>query len=327
MYSTCLFCTSPLGVNEVIEEFPVGRRLAFDSGRGRLWVVCGSCRRWNLTAIEERWEAIEQCERLYRSTPLRVSTDNIGMTRLREGLELVRIGEPLRPEFASWRYLPIFQRRAQRLAQATTAAPAQKPAWTSSLWTASMFIVFPPLGLFALAGAAREVYTYRLKTYARVPTPGGHSTHAVKAYHLPDARLLRADNPWGWSLEVEHEAGRTELAGAPAQRVLGRLLVAINTTGGSTTDLDRAVDLLGRQAHPDDFFHRQGRASERRRGRRYWWDDSLAGGLKNRAPSTRLALEMALHETVEREAIEGELSSLREAWEEAEEIAAIADGL
>jgi hypothetical protein len=159
------------------------------------------------------------------------------------------------------------------------------------------------------------------------PPPGGHSTHAVKAYHLPDARLLRADNPWGWSLEVEHEAGRTELAGAPAQRVLGRLLVAINTTGGSATDLDRAVDLLGRQTHPDDFFHRQGRASERRRGRRYWWDDSLAGAINNRAPSTRLALEMALHETVEREAIEGELSSLREAWEEAEEIAAIADVL
>ncbi|MBL8961081.1 MAG: hypothetical protein JNJ98_14595, partial [Gemmatimonadetes bacterium] len=51
------------------------------------------------------------------------------------------------------------------------------------------------------------------------------------------------------------------------------------------------------------------------------------GALKNRAPSARLAIEMALHETVEREALEGELQSLREAWEEAEEIAAIADQL
>jgi hypothetical protein len=126
---------------------------------------------------------------------------------------------------------------------------------------------------------------------------------------------------------VEHEAGRTQLAGPPAQRVLGRLLVAINTTGGTGDDLDRAVGLLGRQEHTDHFFHRQGKAAERRRGRRYWWDDSLAGSLKNRAPSTRLALEMALHETVEREAIEGELAALREAWEEAEEIAAIADRL
>ncbi len=30
-----------------------------------------------------------------------MSTDNIGLARLREGLELVRIGEPQRPEFAA----------------------------------------------------------------------------------------------------------------------------------------------------------------------------------------------------------------------------------
>lgn len=325
MYSTCLFCTSPLGSNEVVEEFPVGRRLAFDSGRGRLWVVCPGCRRWNLTALEERWEAIETCERLYRSTPLRVSTENIGMTRLREGLELVRIGDPLRPEFASWRYLPLFQRRRQRMA--ATVAPAEKPAWHSSLWMASFLIVSPPMALLTLAGSVRDVYTYRLKTYAHVPTPGGRGHHAVKAYHLAEARLLHADNPWGWALEVEHEAGRTSLAGPPAQRVLGRLLVAINSTGGTNVDLDRAVDLLGRYDHADTFFHRQGKASDWRRGRRYWWDDSLVGALKNRAPSARLALEMALHESVEREALEGELAHLREAWEEAEEIAAIADTL
>ncbi|MBK8248220.1 MAG: hypothetical protein IPK85_12555 [Gemmatimonadetes bacterium] len=324
MYSTCLFCTSDLGSNEMVEEFPVGRRLAFDSRRGRLWVVCRSCRRWNLTAIEERWEAIEQCERLYRSTPLRVSTDNVGMTRLREGLELVRIGEPLRPEFASWRYLPLFEKRRQNVVQ---SAPAQKPTWSSSLWMASSFIFYPPMALVTLAGSMRDVYTYRLKTYAHVPTPGGRGHHAVKAYHLPEARLLHDDNPWGWKLEVEHEAGRTELAGPPAQRVLGRLLVAINATGGSAEDLDRAVSLLGRYAHADTFFNRQGKASDWRRGRRYWWDDSLVGALKNRAPSARLAIEMALHETVERAALEGELQSLREAWEEAEEIAAIADQL
>ncbi len=302
----------------------MGRRLAFDSVRGRLWVVCRECRRWNLTALEERWEAIEQCERLYRSTPLRVSTDNIGMTRLREGLELVRIGEPMRPEFASWRYLPLFERRRKDVVRAT---PGEKPTWASSLWMASSLILYPPMALLTLAGSVREVYTHRLKTYAHVPTPGGRSHHAVKAYHLPEARLLHDDNPWGWKLEVEHEAGRTELAGAPAQRVLGRLLVAINATGGTGEDLDRAVSLLGRYDRADDFFHRQGRASDWRRGRRYWWDDSLVGALKNRAPSARLAIEMALHETVEREALEGELQSLREAWEEAEEIAAIADTL
>ncbi len=39
MFKTCIFCKRPLGSNEVVETFPVGRRLAFDAARGRLWVV------------------------------------------------------------------------------------------------------------------------------------------------------------------------------------------------------------------------------------------------------------------------------------------------
>src|ERR687893_2823138 len=104
MYHTCLFCHADLGANESVEHFPVGRRLAFDAAKGRLWVVCPRCARWNLTPLEERWEAIEQCERHYRGTRLRASTNNVGLARLRSGLELVRIGPALYPEIASWRY-------------------------------------------------------------------------------------------------------------------------------------------------------------------------------------------------------------------------------
>ena len=114
MYSTCLFCNQSLGSNEVVEAFPVGRRLAFDQRRGRLWVVCRKCEKWNLTPLEERWDAIESCERLFRDTRKRVSTDNIGLARLAEGLELVRIGEPQRPEFAAWRYGDQLGRRRRR---------------------------------------------------------------------------------------------------------------------------------------------------------------------------------------------------------------------
>src|SRR5574338_977377 len=104
MYSTCIFCHSALEANGSIEHFPVGRRLAFDPERGRLWVICRRCRQWNLSPAEERWEAIEECERAYRDTKLRVSTDQIGLARLASGVELVRIGRPQRPEFAAWRY-------------------------------------------------------------------------------------------------------------------------------------------------------------------------------------------------------------------------------
>ena len=101
MYATCLWCQRGLGRNEAIESFPVGRRLAFDAAKGRLWVVCPACERWNLVPLEERWEAIEACERGYRDTRTRVSTGEIGLAKLREGLTLVRIGAPLLPEFAA----------------------------------------------------------------------------------------------------------------------------------------------------------------------------------------------------------------------------------
>ena len=93
MYSSCLFCHHPLGANEMVEAFPVGRRLAFDAAKGRLWVVCTSCERWNLTPLEERWEAVEQAEHLYRDTKLRVATENIGLARLADGTGLVGLDD------------------------------------------------------------------------------------------------------------------------------------------------------------------------------------------------------------------------------------------
>ena len=114
MYRTCIYCKKALGSNEVVEEFPVGRRLAFDAAKGRLWVVCRRCERWNLSPLEERWEAVETCEKLFRGTRVRVSSENIGLARHPEGLELVRIGKPLRPEFAAWRYGDQFGTRARR---------------------------------------------------------------------------------------------------------------------------------------------------------------------------------------------------------------------
>ena len=97
MYSTCIFCHAGLGTNEAIEHFPVGRRLAFDAARGRLWVVCRSCERWNLTPLEERWEAIEEGERLFSNTKLRgdphPNTARITVTRNKQ--EAVVVGSSL----------------------------------------------------------------------------------------------------------------------------------------------------------------------------------------------------------------------------------------
>ena len=51
---------------------------------------------------------------MYGDTVIRVSTDNIGLARLPHGLDLIRVGKPLRPEFAAWRYGSRMRRRRLR---------------------------------------------------------------------------------------------------------------------------------------------------------------------------------------------------------------------
>src|SRR5688572_21345683 len=64
VYHTCLRCDRSLGANTELPHLRVGRKIAFDTRRGRLWVICSRCGQWNLTPLEERWEALEECERL-----------------------------------------------------------------------------------------------------------------------------------------------------------------------------------------------------------------------------------------------------------------------
>ena len=116
----------------MIEAFPVGRRLAFDAAKGRLWVVCAHCARWNLTPIEERWEAVEECERAFRSRRVRAQTDNVGLAALADGTELIRIGAPLRSEFAAWRYGRVLTGRLQRRVIVGTGAAAVTGAAVAS---------------------------------------------------------------------------------------------------------------------------------------------------------------------------------------------------
>lgn len=129
MYSTCIFCHSRLGQNDLIEAWPAGRRLAFDATKGRLWVICPRCGRWNLAPIEERWEAVEACQAQFEMSRARYSTEHIGLAQDPRGLDLVRIGSPPRREFAAWRYGRVLRRRIsmavrrpRRLARIDTGA-------------------------------------------------------------------------------------------------------------------------------------------------------------------------------------------------------------
>lgn len=312
MYRHCIFCASTFPPNESIESFPIGRRLAFDAAKGRLWVVCRNCERWNLTPLEERWEAIEECERAFRGTRQRVSTENIGLARLPEGLELVRIGEPLRPEFAAWRYGDQFRRRRKRITTAAAAvvggtflAPLFGPAGGALIL----------LGMIALDIGTRPPRPRKI----HVPTEDGR-TFELEPGHVFWARfLLRDEAPDGWLLELRHRDGTSMLSGPAAMQALGLIMPLINARGASQRLIEAAVREIEEVGSPERYF-----AAAELRARRKGWGYT---GITMHPREIRLALEMAANEAAERAALEGELALLERAWREADEIAAIADEL
>lgn len=312
MFTACIFCHAPLGTNEVIEPFPVGRRLAFDPARGRLWVVCRRCERWNLTPIEERWEAIEECERRFRDTRLRVSTENIGLARLPEGLELVRVGKPQRPEMAAWRYGDQFGRRRRRrilMVGAGLGAVAAVVAGGAALGAS--------VGGFAwgIGQWSRAIIQGRPgEVIARLPLEHGELA-TVKRAHLSTLAIRGGATADDWALCLRRRsAGPIELTGEQARRAAALLLPAVNRFGATSQQVTEAVRLLDQADSPLRVFSLTARSA----------DHALVQKLP---PSTRIALEMAAHEEAERRALEGELAELERAWRDAEEIAHIADNL
>ena len=311
MYSTCLFCTRGLGANEAIEHFPVGRRIAFDAERGRLWAVCRACERWNLSPLEERWEALEECERLFRGTRLRVSTEHVGLARLREGTELVRVGRPQRPEMAAWRYGDQFGRRRRRAIAFTGVGVAAVGAVVAGGW--ALGVGFGAVGESGNLFSAISTQLQRRKVIARIPDPGGPIV--VRHADLRSIRLEPGEWVRDFTMRLQTREDTVRFRGEEAFAAAAALLPAVNHKGGNRRDVAAAVDLLEEAGDPVAAFAAAARTA---RGR---------VPLHELDHPVRLALEMAAHEERERRALEGELAELEAAWREAEELAAIADRL
>jgi hypothetical protein len=310
LYSTCLFCNQPLGANEVVEAFPVGRRLAFDQQRGRLWVVCRKCAKWNLTPLEERWEAIESCERLFRDSRKRFSTDNIGLAKLTEGLELIRIGEPMRPEFAAWRYGDQFNRRYRRW----IAGLAGGSVISGGLFSAGLggaFVASATLTLWLIVQSGHDFVRGR-RVIARLPGSSGqqHTLRVVDAYR---SRLVPGERREDWSLQLRLGFMNREvlMTGDEARRVAGRIVPHINRQGGTKREIGQAVRDVEDCGGPDRYLSWAARNTPNMWGSQTQW----------------LGVEIAINEENERHALETELHHLEMAWKDAEELAAIADRL
>jgi hypothetical protein len=340
VYSTCLFCQASLGTNEAIEHFQVGRRLAFDAEKGRLWVVCRKCARWNLTPIEERWEAIEECERAFSSTRMRASTDNVGLARLTEGLELVRIGRPQRPEFAAWRYGDQFGRRRRRHLIYTGLGVATAAA---ALITGPLVMGMAAASAFSLVNSGRMLFEAKQKhrVRARIPVPGKDRPALIRESQMGKIKVVSDGD--SWHLRMPYDRGllidkelkrEITLEGDMALRAASTILAANNHAGANRKEVQLAVDLIVRTPDVNKLFRQATRGTWRvDQGRNRWIFDearvreAAESSLASFPSQMLLALEMATHEDIERRALEGELAMLEEAWRQAEEIAAIADDL
>ena len=335
MYRHCPSCTRDLGRNEALEHFPVGKRLAYDVARGRLWALCPRCRSWNLAPIEERWEAVEEAERSFQGALEGLSTENIALGRLPDGTELVRIGRAKAPELAGWRYAKRIDARWRKARWVGGVSGAGWVIWASGgyglLAPAAPLVVAGALGYGAWARARER--RNRLEIPGDDREPGDPPARILKPGELARAILVPAaagEPEEAWGLQVRSFGFRPlDIPPELRNRALRLALLDLNRQIGKPDHVRRALDRVLEAGNPERATAlairtlEQGRAWESHLGRP--WGNPLA--LQGADPVMRLALEIAANEEVERVALEGELHRLELEWREAEEIAAISDDL
>lgn len=308
----CLFCGAALPGNDVLEHLPNARRVAFDAARGRLWVICDGCGRWNLRPIETRWEAVEELERLTRDRGrLLTQTDNIGLIEVGR-LRVVRVGRAERREEAWWRYgeeLLERDRRARRtelrgriMDAVIMAGLIGIPLWSwrdQTVWVERQ--------------RRRQLGAYALDAPLQCERCGRRQK-GIRFADLGSLRLLGSEPSnltlWDWCDRCGRAADEAgyRVTGPAALHALRRGLAWANFRGAPQGRIDEAAQLVERAGTTEAMLARL--------------DGSHLGVL---VPATSLALEMGLAEARERELVRLEARELERRWREEEVIAAIAD--
>lgn len=323
MYTRCLVCATPFEPNEELDHLPLGYRLAFDPDRGRLWVVCRACKRWSLAPIEERWEALEELEKLTRDRARLLSrTDNIALFRAGP-LEIVRVGRAQLSEEAWWRYGRELTSRRERYKKLSFAGTAAAGAVVVGGWATGGITV---IGMWLVLGNAPEALTDAVR-WVRF---GSHAWRGEQECAACGRRFgtLRYRDRGGIHLLPGSEAGAVELSircpqcghhregglhleGQEAERTLRRTLAYHHFAGASERRVVSATRLIQEAGSPRDLTR-----IVVKDGRRF-------GDLQR---TGAVALEIAANESAEQRLLELELAELEAHWRREEELAAIIDG-
>ena len=321
MFTRCIFCHAQLAENQSLEHFRHGRKVAFDPSRGRLWAICAACGRWNLAPIEERWEALEELEKLSTDRARLLSkTDNIALLRA-EDVELVRVGEARLTEEAWWRYGRdlLRRRKASHVIQAAEGV-AMVAAAVATGGMAAGFVggsVFLPLarwwrfGSTAWRGESRCIRCGNPLEKLRFSDSGRlvllHSGDASEAGDV-SVRLVCA-----FCGDAYGDAAGHVFTDTAAESLLRRSLAYHHFRGASESRLREATRAIEAAGSVEGLT----RGVARRR--------IPLRTLEKDHRTHAIALEIAVNEETERKLLELELAELERRWKEEEEIAAIAD--
>jgi hypothetical protein len=316
-------CGHAFEPNDRLEHLPHGSRLAFDPARGRLWVVCRRCRRWSLTPIEDRWEALEELEKLTRDQSRLLSqTDNIALLRAGD-LEIVRVGRAQLTEEAWWRYGRELTSRRKKWNNLGVAGTVAAGAVMLGGWATGGMTFF---GAWLIMGHGKETVRdgARWLRFGSSAWHGraqclscGHELRAVPYADRAALGLFPASDPGGVDVVARcpkcggYQDGGLRLTGQEAERTLRRVLAYHHFAGASERRVVSAARLIQEAGSPQDL------ARIVVRGGRRLGDIQRTGGI---------ALEIAVNEASEQHLLELELAELEAHWKREEELAAIVDG-
>jgi hypothetical protein len=323
VFRRCLVCSTPFQPNEELEHFPLGKRVAFDPTKGRLWAVCRACKRWSLAPIEERWEALDELEKLTRDRARLLSqTDNIAL--LRAGpLELVRVGRADLSEEAWWRYGRELTSRRKRYEKLSLAGTVVAGAVVVGGWASGGITL---LGSWFLMGRGGEALTgtARWLRFGGAAWRGdrscarcGHTFHTVRYGARSGLGLFPAEEPGAVELVQRcpvcgaSRDGGLHLEGADAERTLRRVLAYHHFSGADERQVFSATRLIQEAGSPQELTRIVVR------------DGRRLGDLQR---TGAVALEIAANETAEQRLLELEVADLEAHWRAEEELAAIVDG-
>ncbi len=325
MFTRCLVCSTPFSPNETLEHFPLGSRIAFDPNRGRLWSICRHCKRWSLTPMEERWEALEELEKLVKDKArLLAQTDNIALLRA-ENLQIVRVGQANLTEEAWWRYgRELTQRREQHQKVTTVATVGAAAAIFGGMAAGGLGLfgawIFWDKGPRKITDAARWFrfgstawrgddsclkcgHRFRNVAYRDrgglylLPAGHDHDQYSTLSYRCPSCG--------------DYREGGLQLRGQEAEHTLRRVLAFHHHAGATQQVVGSATRLLEEAGSANDLIRIMAK-----NGRRL-------GDLKS---TGAIALEIAANEKSEQRLLELELADLEDHWRREEELASIVDG-